>query len=89
MNQPITLTEFNNLPNPEKYTLLEDYGVYLDVYRMQGKMKIALFNLDGMYIEVYLNQLSDQLIGAIAFDSYEMLDPYITSIDMRAVFAER
>ena len=86
MQPTFTLPYFNQLPNAEKYELLEDYGVYLDLYKREGPYKIALFNLAGIYVEVYLDENRDQLVKATAFDSYKGLDPYIKSIDLTPIY---
>ena len=76
MQSTITLTEFNQFSTQKKYATLEDHGTYLGVYRLQGNYKIALFDLSGYYVEEWLNQVTDKLYKAVAFDEYERLDPF-------------
>lgn len=86
MDQGLTLLQFNHLSNNDKYALLEEYGTYLDVYRLKAPYKIALFELNGYYVEVWLNQISDELKKAEAFDEYERLDLFLSSIDVSALY---
>jgi hypothetical protein len=78
----LTVQAFNRLTNPEKYAILEDDGIYLDVYRIDGAFKIALFALPWCYCEVWLNQSSDQLLKAVAFSSYKKLDLFLYNINI-------
>lgn len=87
MNQGLTLLQFNHLRYSDKYALLEQYGTYLDVYRLKAPYKIALFALNGYYVEVWLNQVSDELHKAEAFDDYTRLDPFLSSIDVSGLYA--
>jgi hypothetical protein len=77
-----TVQAFNRLKNTEKYAILEDNGIYLEVYRTEGPFKIALFALPWCYCEVWLNQSTDQLLKAIAFSSYKKLDLFLDSINI-------
>lgn len=83
----LSIQKFNRLTNPEKYAVLEDHAVYLDVYRMDGPFKVALFDLCGYYVEVWLNQKTDQLMKAVAFSSYKRLDLFLQGIDIAAVYS--
>lgn len=83
----LTAQNFNRLTNPEKYYILENEGVYLDVYRIDGPFKVALFSLHDCYCEVWLNQKTDQLSKAVAFRSYKKLDPFLLSVDINEVYS--
>jgi hypothetical protein len=85
MYKTYSLLEFNGFPSPKQYAILEDFATYLGVYRMQGNYKVALFELNGFYVEVWLNQVTDQLYKAEAFRAYERLDPFLISIKIPAV----
>jgi hypothetical protein len=78
----LTAQRFNRLTNPEKYGTLEDNGIYLDCYRIEGPFKIALFSMHSFYVEVYLNQGTDRLVKALAFNSYKRLDPFLENINI-------
>lgn len=86
MQSTITLTEFNSFSTQKKYATLEDFGTYLGVYRLQGNYKIALFDLNGFYVEVWLNQITDQLLKADGFEEYEGLDPFLRSVDISPIY---
>jgi hypothetical protein len=87
MQKAIALTDFNSFPTQKKYAILEDFATYLGVYRLLGNYKIALFELSGYYVEVWLNQVTDKLWKAEAFSEYEKLDPYLMSIDLSPVYS--
>jgi hypothetical protein len=83
----LTVQTFNRLKNAEKWAILEDNGIYLDVYRIDGPFKIALFALPWCYCEVWLNQRTDKLLKALAFTSYKKLDPYLQEIDITGIYS--
>jgi hypothetical protein len=84
----LSIQKFNRLSNPEKYAILEDNGTYLQVYRIEGPFKIALFALPWCYCEVWLNQSTNQLLKATAFKSYKKLDSYLGMIDITPVLSQ-
>lgn len=53
---------------------------------MQGNYKIALFELSGYYVEVWLNQVTDKLLKTVAFDHYEKLDPFLNAVDITSIY---
>jgi hypothetical protein len=67
MSQRLTLHQFNQLSNAEKNWLLEYEGAYLQTFRIEGNYKVALFSLYDYYVEVWLNQSTDELMKASAF----------------------
>jgi hypothetical protein len=85
--QNITLYQFNKLSKRQQYGLLEDYGIFLDVFRHDRTYKVALFDYNGYYVEVWLNPRTDELLKAVAFTSYHKLDPYMKDIDIKAIHA--
>ena len=86
MDENFTLSQFNRLSTSEKYGLLEDHGIYLDTYRLEGPYKVALFALSAFYCEVWLNVKTDQLYKAEAFSSYKKLDPFLQEIDITSIY---
>lgn len=84
---PLTLHQFATLTNSEKFGLLEDFGVYLEAYRLQGAHKVALFELFGFYVEVWLNQTTDRIALARAFTNYKRLDPFLKDIDLTPLYS--
>ena len=87
MYKTYSLQQFNSFPHPKQYAVLEDFATYLGVYRMHGNYKIALFELHGFCVEVWLNQVTDKLLKAEAFNVYERLDPFLSGIDLNAVYS--
>jgi len=87
MQQLFTLYQFNALSEPEKYWQIENNGVFLDVYRIEGIYKVALFELHGFYVEVHLNTKTDRIAQTNAFKSVKRLDQYLGAIDLTAVYA--
>jgi hypothetical protein len=84
--QQHSLTQFNQLSEPEKYALLEDFGVYLEVSRLQGHYQVALYALFGYYVEVWFDQARDQLVNASAFCDDTKLDSYLSAIVIPVFF---
>ena len=87
MHPDYTLQQFNSLPNDSKYLVLENNGVYLQVFRLEGKYKVALFALSAFYVEVWLDQVDDNIGKAEAFDEYEKLDPFLKEINLAAIYS--
>jgi hypothetical protein len=83
--QHISLHHFNRLSKRQQYGLLENHGTFLDVFRHEGDYKVALFDYNGYYVEVWLNQRTDELLKAVAFTSYNKLDAYIKGIDIKGI----
>jgi hypothetical protein len=82
-----TPNHFNSLSNAEKFTLLEESGVHLEAYYITGPYKVALFELYGYNVAVWLHQPQDRLTKARAFTDYEALDPFLQSIDIMPVYS--
>lgn len=87
MHNYYTPNHFNALANPEKFALLEEDGVHLEAYYLSGPYKVALFDLYGYYVAVWLHQAQDKLTKATAFTEYEALTPFLPSIDIMPVYA--
>lgn len=80
-------TDFNKLSNGEKFALLEDYGTHLEAYYLKEHHRVALFEMDGFYVSVWLDQVKDRITRATAFTSYKGLDPFLSSIDITPAYA--
>jgi hypothetical protein len=80
-----TLREFNHLSLRQKYDLLEDYGIFLEVSYLSGSCQIALFSLFDYYVQVELDCSNERLKSCTAFTSYKKLDPFLKEIDLRAI----
>lgn len=87
MNQDFTLQRFNRLTTEDQYDALEQHGVYLKAFRIKRPFKITLFSLCSFYVEVWLNQASDELKKAFAFNDYKRLDPFLPSVDISPVYS--
>jgi hypothetical protein len=87
MHQHYTLNHFNALRNAEKFGLLEEDGVHLEACYITGKYKVALFELYGYYVAVWLDQPQDRLTKAKAFTDYEELNPFLKSIDIMPIYS--
>lgn len=83
----LSLQSFNSFSEIDKYAFLEDNGIYLDTYRIDGPYKIALFALPRFYCEVWMNQKEDRLYKAVAFSSYKKLDPFLEKVDISPVYS--
>ena len=83
----MTLQHFNRLSNGQKYSVLEEKAIYLDIVIINGEFQVALFALDNYYVEVWLHRKSDQLKKAIAFKSYAKLDPFVKEIDITPIYS--
>ena len=83
----MTAADFNKLSNLDKYALLEDHGVHLEAFYMEGTSKVALFALHGFYVAVWLDQKKDKLSKASAFSSYSRLDPFLNEIDLKPLYS--
>jgi hypothetical protein len=85
--KPHTLHQFNALEPEEQMNILQEYGVYLDVYRKAEQCRVALFKLYGFYCEVWLHKRKDRVLRVIAFSSYRRLDFYLDQIDLSEIYA--
>ena len=87
MENSLTITDFSRLSKSEQYGLLEDYGSFLEAFYVDGPYKVALFELNGFYVEVWLNQKTDKLLKAVAFDDYNKLDLFLKQVDITSIYS--
>ncbi len=87
MGNSLTIIEFSRLSKSEQYSLLEDYGSFLEAFYIEGPHKVALFELNGFYVEVWLNQKTDKLLKAVAFDDYNKLDLFLKEVDITSIYS--
>lgn len=78
----LSLSQFNHMATAEKYRWLEHYGIYLQVSRIDGACKVALFSMFDFYVEVWLDIKTDKLVRPSGFINYKKLDPYLQQIDI-------
>lgn len=82
----MNVSVFNGLSTCDKFTLMNRKAIYLEADRLSGKYKVSLFYMQGFYVELWLNQQTDQLEKAEGFASYRKLDPYLSGIDLTPVY---
>ena len=82
------LSEFNQLHINDRANHLWKYGVYL-ISRVESEFKIALYQLNNYYVEVYYNFMDSGIEEIKAFKSIPPLSPYFDLIDMAKIFPNR
>jgi hypothetical protein len=85
--QTLTLSQFDTLCEEEKIILIDDHGVYLDVYRRSEGCKVGLFKLWGFYCEVWFHKKSNKIQKVKAFGHYKKLDPYLDQVDINSIYS--
>ena len=85
--QTLTLNQFDTLCEEEKIILIDDHGVYLDVYRRSEGCKVGLFKLWGFYCEVWFQKKSNKMQKVKAFSNYKKLDLYLDQVDINAIYS--
>lgn len=85
--QPLAIQEFNRLPLTQKIDLVEQSGVYLEVYHYTDHgFKVALFDMHRYYCEVWLREQTDVIENVTAFTSYKKLDVYLPMVNVNPLF---
>ncbi|MEI6949482.1 hypothetical protein V9K67_20010 [Paraflavisolibacter sp. H34] len=84
--KPPTLHQFIALETEEQMEVLQEYGVYLDVYRNAEQCRVALFQLNSFYCEVWLHKRQSRVLRVNAFSSYRRLDFYLDQIDLSEIY---
>ncbi len=77
----MTLQHFKALSLDRQRTTVLKKGVFLSD-RKTGTFCIMLFQLDGLYIEVFFLNENDEILWIKCFDSTDALDPYLPQIDL-------
>ena len=85
--QTLNLNQFLTLCEEERIIVLEDYGVYLDVYRRSAGCNVALFKLWGFYCEVWFHRKTNKIQKVHAFSNYKRLDLYLDQVDISPVYS--
>lgn len=78
----IGATEFNQLPEEMQFDMLHCDGVYVGK-RKVNKQTVVMFQLYGFYVEVFYKQYRKKIDHIVTSDSTDILQPYITQIDVR------
>lgn len=75
----MTRNYFSKLSEPMQYRRLLLKGVCI-AERVEGDSLLLLFQLDGFYVEVALDNHSDEVLSARSFEDSSELDPYLDDI---------
>ena len=85
MNHQITAAEFNLLSNDEKSWHLWNGAEFLMAYR-SGEHRINLFYINNYYIELWYNTCENDIDRIFAFQSVELLEPFLNQIHLDMAF---
>lgn len=77
----MTIHEFNLLDDTSKGQAIIKYGVLL-AERLCMDLQLALYQIDGFYVEVYFNSTYKVIQGLKSFDDIRTLEPYLEKIDI-------
>lgn len=75
------LQDFKRLTETEQTALLYEQGVYIGK-RRQGTTIVVLYQLDGIYAEVFYRVYRRFIDRIVCFSETTRLDPYLTNIDV-------
>ncbi|HZF64059.1 MAG TPA: hypothetical protein VEZ55_06240 [Chitinophagaceae bacterium] len=77
----MSIKEFNDLVDNDQREAIIDGGIFLCTRTLQS-YHISLFQIDAFYVEVW--RLAGSKRGGLmfAFDSVDLLDPYLSSINI-------
>jgi hypothetical protein len=77
----MTLNEFKALDDFQKATALVDDGVLIGKRNLLFYL-IFLYQIEGFYVEVLYSIKSKKVHKFRAFENIELLDPYLSKIDI-------
>jgi hypothetical protein len=77
----MTLTNYNTLPQEQKYFFLLENGVQIDLLQLK-EFVLILFQINGFYVEVKYSLNKNMVVGEKAFTDMALLDPYLEQIDI-------
>lgn len=75
------MKDFKILQPDEQMDIIEKKGAFLD-HRTSGSYSIALFQIDGFYVELFFHVIKLIYKKIRIFENTTLLDPYINSIDI-------
>ena len=81
----MTHKEYKALRQDEQTSFLCKAGVSI-AERKVGPYLIVLFQVDGFYVEVFYDKSSYQMIKLMSFYNTTLLEPYLSDIDITALF---
>lgn len=85
--QPMTIWEFNKLTKQQQKILLLTKGAFIDE-RATETFDVMLYELDGIYAEVFFFSHSNKLAFIKALSSVDDLQPYLQAIDVSELLQE-
>ena len=77
--------QFSRLTNAEKYYVVEQSGVCLELSYIDNGYQVALFALSAFYVAVWLNLKTDKLKRAEIIP-YDELDRFLACIDLASIY---
>jgi hypothetical protein len=75
------LKNFKILDREEQMQFVEEYAVFL-CYRTSGIYNVALFQLEGFYIELFYDIFKLEYKKIKVFEDMALLEPYMELIDI-------
>lgn len=78
----ITLSEFNSLEKIEQAVMLWEKGVYLGNRPDKEHLMALLFQIEGIYIEIFFHRQFGPIKKIRAFIETDQLEPYLGQIDI-------
>jgi len=75
------MKEFKVLQITDQMHAIETKGVFLD-RRSEGPYSIALFQIDGFYVELFFNAIRLIYKKIRIFENTALLNPYINEMDI-------
>ena len=84
----MTIYKFKKLSEIEQSICVWETGAYV-ASRMDGQLKIILFQVSGFYVEIYYNVVSKSFQGLRPFESTHQLKAYLQSIDISTLFDQQ
>ena len=75
------LQAFNALDQQDQFHLLFEVGVLL-LDRNDDACSYLLYQIDGFYLEVGQRLDAKEISGMVSFNSTDLLEPYLESIDI-------
>jgi hypothetical protein len=80
----MTLREYKTLHIDEQASFLSKTGVSIGE-RKVGPYLIALFQIEGFYVEVFYDKETLQMVKLVSFYSTALLEPYLKTIDISSL----
>jgi|HubBroStandDraft_4_1064222.scaffolds.fasta_scaffold981410_2 hypothetical protein len=75
------MKDFKVLQISDQMHTIEKKGVFLD-RRSEGPYSVALFQIDGFYVELFFNAIKSIYKKIRIFENTALLDPYINQMDI-------